>query len=251
MNCPKCGAENPENAYFCGSCGHQMQSAMSQPEGPASLGQPPEPPPAPEPPAPPPPPAPRPIDTSAPGAGLAPPPPSQAYTPPPAQPPAQQAYQPPQQGYQQPPPQQYGPPPGQGYAPPQYAVPADGNTSGMGAGYGEPSEASGWTFAGFVPFGIYAFVMGNVMWGVIGLLSLIPYVGGIASLVYAIYIGVNGKKLAWQGKRFDSVEQYAQAMKTWNLIGVLLFVLGILAGLAFGAFFIFAMSMGAAGGDWS
>ncbi len=209
MNCPKCGAENPENAYFCGSCGHQMQSAMTQPQGPANLNRPPQPP------------VQRPLDTNAPGAGLAPQP---------------QAYQPPQV-YQEPS-QQYGPPPGAGYGQ-SYAQPSDGNTSGMGAGYGEPPEASGWTFAGFVPFGIYAFVMGNVMWGVIGLVTQLC---GLY-LIYSIFVGVQGKKLAWQGKRFASLEEYNQAQSTWNIVGVVCLAVGVLLTIAAFALLVWLLTL--------
>jgi hypothetical protein len=263
LNCPKCGAENPENAYFCGSCGYQLKSAMDQPQGPADLGRPADPLGG------------RPLDTNAPGAGLAPPPntPSEPapYTPPapvappkfdylpvsdyskeparaaptlppkptsPQQQPYQQYQQPNQpyqpQNYQPPQGQpQYGPPPSSGYnqggygqqqyGMPLYGQPPDSNTSGMGAGYSEPMEASGWTFAGCVPFGIYAFVMGNVLWGVIG---LVTQFSGLY-LIYAIYIGIQGKKLAWQSRRFDSVQQFGETQRTWNIAGVILLVIGI------------------------
>lgn len=41
MNCPKCGAQNVDGVTFCGSCGAQMQSHISQtPEAPQQNQQP-------------------------------------------------------------------------------------------------------------------------------------------------------------------------------------------------------------------
>lgn len=158
MNCPACGSANPDDAYFCGSCGAQMRSAMDRGSGPVDLGA---------------------IGGQDPnqlgpattgseggltftapseadfsdisGSLAAPPgtqpalpaqpeafaPPPGAYAPPPGQlsAPPPQPYQPPQYG--QPLPPQYGAP----YAPPpppSMAYPADGNTSGMGPGYPAP-----------------------------------------------------------------------------------------------------------------
>src|SRR5207253_1270461 len=82
-----------------------------------------------------------------------PPPPPQAYAPPPvAGYPPPQGYPPPASGY----PAQYAPPQGYGV----YALPPDGNTSGMGDSYPVPDEARGWTFAGFVPWGLFSFING-------------------------------------------------------------------------------------------
>src|SRR5438034_95167 len=31
MQCPKCGADNPDDAFFCGSCGVQLRSSFGAP----------------------------------------------------------------------------------------------------------------------------------------------------------------------------------------------------------------------------
>jgi hypothetical protein len=92
-----------------------------------------------------------------------------------------------------------------------------GNTSGLGDGYPAPPEAEGWSFGSFVPFGLFSFVNGNSLWGilwwVLNVFSL--------SLVYIIYVGITGKKQAWQGRRFDSVQQFQETMRAWNFWGII------------------------------
>jgi hypothetical protein len=144
-------------------------------------------------------------------------PPPGSYAPPPAQ------YQPPG----------YGPPP---VAVPQYGTggyspytPTDGNTSGMGPGYNLPADTQGWSFAGFVPWGLFSFFNGNPTWGAIGLvLSVFGFY-----IVYCIYIGVKGKEMAWQGRRFESIEQFNETMRAWNTWGLVLLCLSVLAVLLY------------------
>jgi len=241
MECPKCGAKNPDDAFFCGECGHQLASLLDRPIGPTEelsdereadtfsqqIDLPPQPPPQ-EPPAPPvappqPTPPTPPADPHAPGAGLT------AAPPQPAAPPAPGPQPPPVPGQPAVPPPGAAPPPvaqpqAGGYYTgyPGYAMPPDGNTSGMGAAYPSPPEASGWTFGGCVAFGLFAFLNGSVLWGLIAVLGgMVPYVGGLAGLIYFIYIGVQGRELAWRGRRFDNVHQYVATMNAWNTWGLI------------------------------
>jgi hypothetical protein len=96
------------------------------------------------------------------------------------------------------------------------------NTTNQGKDAIVPSEASGWTFAGFVPFGLFAFKHGLLWWGVIGILACIPSLGIVLWLIYWIYIGVNGKKLAWRHRRFESAQQFRDTMRAWNMWGIIL-----------------------------
>ena len=243
VKCPHCGAMNPEDSFFCSECGGQTRSLITdtgktiepepQPVPPAG-------PPAASPAPPPPPAPPRPLDVNAPGAGLAPPPDAPAATPPP--PAAYPGPEPQPQQYQQP----YAPPAGPnqgqggGYPPAQpygggyggyggYGLPADGNTSGMGANYPAPPDASGWTFAGFIPWGLFGFFNGSVLWGVIGLLG--GLFGGIPGLVYMIYMGVQGRELAWRNRRFTSVMEYADTMAAWNRWGLIVLIASLVLGV--------------------
>ncbi|MCC7479290.1 zinc ribbon domain-containing protein [bacterium] len=232
--CPQCGTENPDDSYFCGSCGQQLRSAMERDPGPLSVSA------APEVPATgpdsaagftlSPPPATPPAESSPNRINLAPPPQSSAppagpYVPGPGQAEGPVTGDPgvsyvPPPGYVPPPSQVPQPPPG--YNPYQQFMPQDGNTSGMGTGYQAPPQATGWTFAGFVPWGLFSFFNGNNTWGAIGLgLSLFGFY-----IVYSIYIGIKGREMAWQERRFESVEQYEAVMKAWNSAGLAVLLIG-------------------------
>lgn len=253
MICTQCGVENQAEAHFCGACGTKLASTFDAPPGPVTgLGKQPgvedtaipepggevvadspvaEPPPAeesqppqdatsepvpvdkppsfsepvpipthmPKPLQPPPPP----VNPNMPGAGIAPPPP----------PPGTYAAQQPQQGYGQNQP---------GYG---YSLPADGNTSGMGEAYPVPPEAEGWTFGSFIPWGLFSFINGNTLWGVLYWVSWFFWL----PIVYIIYVGMYGKKQAWQGRRFDNMQQYVDTMKAWNTWGIVMVVFTIAA----------------------
>jgi hypothetical protein len=113
------------------------------------------------------------------------------------------------------------------------------NNSGAGPQRWAPREVNGWTFAGFVGFGLFAFFNGIIIWGVIGLLcSIIPYIGCIGIMVYWVYIGINGRKLAWQSRRFESLKQYKQVMAAWDTAGGVLFSILVFIALVGIAVFI-------------
>jgi len=246
--CKKCGAENPPQARFCGSCGSLLLSSLEREAGPVhslgvsidSVGLGSE---APAertaqtelnpaaggpagaaledpavneavaqqysvPPA---------VNPDLPGAGLA---PGAPIPPPQAQGAPSQAVQAGLQHAQADSARHYQvPPPGYGYS-----LPNDGNTSGMGSGYPVPEAARGWSFAGFVPFGLFAFVNGMPLWGAIGLIASIFF--SFLYAIYAIIVGVMGKEQAWQNRRFDSLQQYQDVMRAWNTWGLILLVVG-------------------------
>jgi hypothetical protein len=274
LRCPHCGTDNPDDAYFCGSCGSQLRSSFQRGAGPVELEEGaaetvPYAPVEPVPYAPVEPPEPvvpavgavdapssvlpagpysaealQDLDTAgAPAAGQ--PVPPEPYRnvnqlPPP---PAQLPPLPPQHGMPPPSyPGSYGqgpyvPPPtgyGDGYVP-AYAPPPDGNTSGLGNMYPPPPEAQGWTFAGCIPFGLFGFYNGSQLWGFVGLAgSIISLVGWI----YAIFIGIQGKQLAWQNRRFESMQQYLAVMRAWNIWGIVVIAFSIVISILYFIFFM-------------
>jgi hypothetical protein len=279
MKCPKCGGENPDNAFFCGECGAQIGSVFEAPEPagaativPIAAELPPAPLAPPDAFAPPQPVLPPP-SANAPGAGLLPPPQpapgdvpppaglTPGYVPPPAAAPgsapagdtyqvplAAPAYPPqpapyvvPPPGTQPPPYPGYAPPPGAGYAASPaygYAMPPDGNTSGMGDTVPVPPQTQGWSFAGCIPFGLFGFLNGVMLWAGLGLAGSLLFQP--LYLVYAIYMGIKGRELAWRSRRFDSLMQYEDTMRAWNNWGI-----GCLAALILGGllYFIFAFAI--------
>ncbi|GAA5169889.1 hypothetical protein [Viridibacterium curvum] len=114
------------------------------------------------------------------------------------------------------------------YAPPQspvYEVGQEGeNTSGMGKGHPIPEDVKGWGWGPFVLSWIWA--LGNKTY--IGLLALVPYVG----LIVSIYLGIKGRELAWQNKRWDSVEHFNRIQRRWSFWALVLFILIPAIGIA-------------------
>lgn len=115
------------------------------------------------------------------------------------------------------------------YAPPAapaYAAAPGDNTSGMQGPVPPEVEAMGWSWGGF---GL------NWIWGIgnrvyIALLAFIPCV----NLFVAIYLGIAGHKLAWQNRRFESVQQYKDTMKAWNTWGLIFFIVNIVFSIIYG-----------------
>jgi hypothetical protein len=231
MQCPKCGSANPDEAFFCGSCGQQLRSSIGQEPGPVELGTLPEAaltevltvPVAAEP-------APAipqdswQIPASAEPAAAVPPPAQYGAVPPPPPPPAASSYPP---AYQA---------PASAYG---IAAPFEGNTSGMGTTYPAPPFTQGWSFAGFVPFGAFAFTNGSSLWG--ALWWVLGFFG--FSIVYSIYVGIKGREMAWQGRRFDSIEQFEGTMKAWNTWGLVCLIVGASLILLYIIFFVVIMGV--------
>lgn len=61
------------------------------------------------------------------------------------------------------------------------------------------------------------------------LVGLIPYLGQVCSLALSVYLGISGSKIAWECGKYDSFESYKNAQKNWTIIGIVLFIIGILA----------------------
>lgn len=114
------------------------------------------------------------------------------------------------------------------------------NSSGTGLQAWTPKEAQGWTFAGFVPLGLFALSNNITSWGLLALAcSIVPYIGIVVLPLCWIYIGINGKKLAWKLRKFESREQFKKTMAAWENAGGIMFIILIL-GLALSACFIYA-----------
>lgn len=86
------------------------------------------------------------------------------------------------------------------------------NTSGMKSTVPPEIAAKGWNWGAFFWNWIWCLSHGMPLIG-IGILigSCIPGVG----LVAAIILGIQGNKLGWQNRRFDSVDHFFKVERTW------------------------------------
>lgn len=91
-------------------------------------------------------------------------------------------------------------------------TPIEGNTSGRGKYAEAPPGVAGWSWGAFLLNGFWA--IGNKTW--IGVLCFVPYIGLAASL----FLGFYGREIAWQNKRWESVEHFNRVQKKWSCWGV-------------------------------
>ena len=110
-----------------------------------------------------------------------------------------------------------------------------------------PPETQNMNWAGCLPCGIFAFMNGALVWGVVTLVASF-FVGGFASLLLVI----KGNEFAWQGRRFASRQEYNDTMNAWNYWGKLYTIVSvILTFIGFVAYFwlvFWMIGQGAPGG---
>lgn len=106
------------------------------------------------------------------------------------------------------------------------------NNSGGGKSIEVPPGVAGWSWGAFLLNWIWAIF--NSTW--IGLLCLVPYIG----FIFAIYLGIKGRELAWRNKRWDSMEHFNRVQRNWSKWALIIIlgtmVIGILAAIAIPAY---------------
>lgn len=91
-----------------------------------------------------------------------------------------------------------------------------GNTSGLGRGHSLPQFARGFSLGGLVPLGIFAFVFQRPLLASIGLVLFFMKWYPI----YVIYIGLVGRQMAWQSRRFKDIAHFNRVMRQWDIAGL-------------------------------
>ncbi len=151
----------------------------------------------------------------------------------------------------------------EGDAPPPPPPPSAGNSNTTTLARGPegpngpfPEELRRWNWGSFFLSWIWG--IGHNVWitflfflpTVLGILTRSFYFGEIGtmlsslmslfSLGFAIYLGIKGNELAWQNRKFESVEQFKAVEKIWAIWGLVLFLVsGLFLVIAF-LFIIFA-----------
>lgn len=97
-----------------------------------------------------------------------------------------------------------------------------GNNSGQGPGAAVPPEVQGLNWGAFFWNWIWALVNNaGIVWVLIGFFF---------SPVASIFLLIKGNELAWQNKRWDSVEAFKSHQRKWAIAGLVL--IGLSIGLA-------------------
>ena len=105
------------------------------------------------------------------------------------------------------------------------------NNSGGGSSTVPPPGVKGWSWGAFLLSWIWAGFNRTY----IGLFALTPYVG----FLVAIYLGVQGRELAWRNKRWESLEHFNRVQRRWSLWGLIvpgMALLGIVAAILIPAY---------------
>jgi hypothetical protein len=95
------------------------------------------------------------------------------------------------------------------------------NTSGQGESAAVPEEVKGWSWGAFALTWIWGVCNGVL----ISLLCLIPAFG----FVWAFVLGAKGSEWAWRNKKWDSVEHFKSTQRPWNIAGIVLFAIAMVA----------------------
>ena len=71
--------------------------------------------------------------------------------------------------------------------------------------------------------------IGNKVWiALISLvLSLIPIIGLIVLLPFAIWLGIKGNELAWKSKKWENIEHFHKVQKKWAIVSIILATISI------------------------
>lgn len=94
------------------------------------------------------------------------------------------------------------------------------NTSGAGPGTAIPASARGLSWGGFLLNWIWG--MFNNTW--LALLALLP----VANLIVPFWLLFKGRELAWQNKRWQSVEHFNRVQRRWGIAGTALLLFAVL-----------------------
>lgn len=90
-------------------------------------------------------------------------------------------------------------------------------------------ELDKWNWGAFLCSWIWA-VYHKIYWPLaIIIIGCIPYIGQVATIVLAVYLGFTGSAKAWASGRYANFDLFMLAQKKWAIVGVFLFVIGIIA----------------------
>jgi hypothetical protein len=95
------------------------------------------------------------------------------------------------------------------------------NTSGQGELAAVPEEVKGWNWGAFVLTWIWGVCNGVL----ISLLALIP----LFNIVWAFILAIKGNEWSWRNKKWDSVEHFKNSQRPWDIAGIVLFAISMVA----------------------
>ncbi len=101
-----------------------------------------------------------------------------------------------------------------------------------------------------IPYGVSRWNMGAFMqtflWGISNdvyeslaiFVVIIPFIGWIAGIFIAFWLGLKGNEMAWKKKKWDSVRDFNMAQASWNKAGWITFIVLILSSVLYFLLFV-------------
>lgn len=121
------------------------------------------------------------------------------------------------------------------------------NTSGRGKGAVVPDEVKDkFNWGAFLLSWIWGLFHKSYIALITFLLAFVPFIGPILILAFNIWYGINGNTIAWQNKKYESVEKFHENQKKWATAGIILAIIGTIISIIFyfAMFTFFAVTQG-------
>lgn len=117
----------------------------------------------------------------------------------------------------------------------------------------EPLNLSKWSWGAFTLSWIWGFFNGcwwmllvKIGTSVLAFLSAFvpfgPFFVSVMDLCISIFFGAKGTEWAWNNRSWNSIADFNRTQDTWNKVGLILFILGIVCILIFALFSIIAIA---------
>lgn len=96
---------------------------------------------------------------------------------------------------------------------------------------GNQKEIRRWSWGGFTLTWIYLVGM-NGGWLILLfiILAFIP----VVNIIVWIYLGLEGRKIAWERRKWKNFEEFLLVQQKWDMWGIIILVLGIVFGIIAG-----------------
>ena len=74
--------------------------------------------------------------------------------------------------------------------------------------------------------------------------AFVPFIGLFVCMGLCIWFGVKGNEWAWQNRKYESIEAFHASQKKWAIAGAIVFIIGLILQLVFGAAIIAILTAG-------
>lgn len=104
-----------------------------------------------------------------------------------------------------------------------------------------PSILDTWNWGAFTLSWIWG-ICNGIYWPLCMIVcNFIPYFGVLCSLSICVYLGFKGNKMAWTNARQKGITVYSfeRTQATWNILGLILFIISVLLAVIYVLYIIF------------